>query len=169
MRWLIDGYNVIRRDPDLRGAEAESLERGRAALSRLVVEATRRCRDRFTIVFDGAPSHASSPSSGAIEIVFSRPPQSADDVLISRARQLGDGAIVVTSDHTVRDAARRAGATVLTSEAFVAALERRDGDVETDDDADDESTTSKRGNPRRLSKDERAARRALLRLRGAAQ
>jgi hypothetical protein len=32
MRWLIDGYNVIRRDPDLRAHEAESLEAGRRAL-----------------------------------------------------------------------------------------------------------------------------------------
>ncbi len=26
MRWLVDGYNVIRRDPKLQAREAESLE-----------------------------------------------------------------------------------------------------------------------------------------------
>ena len=36
MRWLIDGYNVIRADPDLRAVEARGLQAGRAALLRLV-------------------------------------------------------------------------------------------------------------------------------------
>src|SRR5438445_657064 len=55
MRWLIDGYNVIRRDPDLRAHEAESLEAGRTALLRLVARIARAGGDRFTVVFDGAP------------------------------------------------------------------------------------------------------------------
>ena len=32
MRWLVDGYNVIRRAPELRSREQESLEAGRQAL-----------------------------------------------------------------------------------------------------------------------------------------
>ena len=32
MQWLLDGYNVIRRDADLRGAEADGLAAARAAL-----------------------------------------------------------------------------------------------------------------------------------------
>lgn len=47
MRWLIDGYNVIRRDSDLRGREAESLEAGRAALIHLVARKARESRDDF--------------------------------------------------------------------------------------------------------------------------
>ena len=41
MRWLIDGYNVIRRDPDLAQHETHNLEDGRAALLRLVAGAAR--------------------------------------------------------------------------------------------------------------------------------
>src|SRR5207245_10450436 len=32
MRWLVDGYNVIRRSPELSAAERQSLEAGRRAL-----------------------------------------------------------------------------------------------------------------------------------------
>ena len=41
MRWLIDGYNLIRRDPDLRDREIESLEAGRRALLHLLARAYR--------------------------------------------------------------------------------------------------------------------------------
>jgi hypothetical protein len=54
MRWLIDGYNLIRRDPDLRDREIESLEAGRRALLHLLARAYRDPRDEFTVVFDGA-------------------------------------------------------------------------------------------------------------------
>ncbi len=164
MRWLIDGYNVIRRDPDLRAAEARSLEAGRRALAAVVADVARRTGDHVVIVFDGARVRGVVPSRGQVEIVFSRPPETADDVLVRLARTLRDGAIVVTSDRTVRDASRRAGATVLTTEEFVGALEEAPAPGDDEDDGD--APPSKRGNPRRPSRDERAAARALRRLRG---
>jgi hypothetical protein len=65
----------------------------------------------------------------------------------------------------VRDAARRAGAVAVSAEEFVAALR---GSTRDDEDADDggDGVARRGGNPRRLSRDERAARRALARLRG---
>jgi predicted RNA-binding protein with PIN domain len=171
MRWIVDGYNVIRRDPDLAGAEASGLEPGRAALLRVVIGAALRTGDAFTVVFDGAPGHAAASGSGQVDLVFSRPPESADDVVIALARRLGQGAIVVTSDRTVGDAARRAGATILSAEQFAAAARVSDviddADTEDDDDADDDRDRGKRGNPRRRSADERAVERALRRLRSA--
>src|SRR6185503_14425776 len=53
MHWLIDGYNLIRRDPALASREAESLEAGRIALCRVLAQAARGSGDRFTVVFDG--------------------------------------------------------------------------------------------------------------------
>ena len=46
MRWLIDGYNLIRRDPDLRDREIESLEAGRRALLHLLARAYRDASDQ---------------------------------------------------------------------------------------------------------------------------
>ncbi|MBI1737379.1 MAG: NYN domain-containing protein [Candidatus Rokubacteria bacterium] len=162
MRWLLDGYNVIRRDPDLHGAEEAGLAAARAALLRRVVDAERRSGDPFTVVFDGAPGPGPASSPGRIEVVFSRPPRTADDVLMDLARRLRDGAIVVTSDRRVQDAARRAGAAAVASERFLAALEGPRDDDAGDDEDDDPRPRG--GNPRRISRDERAVRRALRRL-----
>src|SRR5215470_10216179 len=54
MRWLVDGYNVIRRAPKLASRERESLEAGRRALCALLADVARYSPDTFTVVFDGA-------------------------------------------------------------------------------------------------------------------
>src|SRR5688572_12736603 len=123
MRWLIDGYNVIRRDADLRAAEASGLEAGRTALLRRVAAVARRSPDQFTVVFDGALPRARGPGDGQVQVVFSQPPRKADDVLVELARRLGAGAVVVSSDRAIQNAARRAGAAVAAAEAFLARLE----------------------------------------------
>jgi predicted RNA-binding protein with PIN domain len=164
MRWLIDGYNVIRRDPDLRGREAESLEAGRAALVHLVARQARESRDDFTIVFDGARVTAGAPSAGRVQVLFSRPPRTADDELIRLARESGAGAVVVSSDRKIQDAARRSRCAVLGAEQFLAGVtESAEPGPATKDDEEDRPQ-DKRGNPRRLSKKARAAQRALRRL-----
>jgi predicted RNA-binding protein with PIN domain len=163
MRWLIDGYNVIRRDSALRVQEAESLERGRAALLRLVAGAARASGDPFVVVFDGARRTGGDPAgSGAqVQVIFSRPPESADDVLVRLAGQWREGAVVVSADRTVQSAVRRAGAVAVTTDEFLAAIEADGGDGEEPERASHPS----RGNPRRLSRDARAAQRVLRRLR----
>jgi predicted RNA-binding protein with PIN domain len=161
MRWLIDGYNVIRRDPELAQHEARGLEDGRAALLRVVAAAARASGDPFTVVFDGAKRTGGVPAGGQVQVMFSRPPETADDVLRRMASELRSGAVVVSSDRSVRDAAERAGAVAVTAEQFVAALEAGADD----DDVDDAGPPTRRGNPRRPSRAERAARRVLGRLR----
>jgi predicted RNA-binding protein with PIN domain len=190
MRWLIDGYNVIRRDPDLRAREEESLEAGRAALLHLVARTARESRDDFTIVFDGARVSGGRPSAGQVQVVFSRPPRTADDELIRLAREHGAGTVVVSSDRKIQDAARRSRCAVITAEQFLQRLPAESephrqrlpaesephraysrpptaqaglADPATKD--EDEPPRDKRGNPRRLSKEARAAQRALRRLR----
>ena len=160
MRWLIDGYNVIRRDPELAQHEARGLEEGRAALLRLVAGAARASGDPFTVVFDGARRAGGLPAGGQVQVVFSRPPETADDVLRRLAAELRSGAVVVSSDRAVRDAAARAGAAAVTAEQFVTALEPGDTD-----EGDDDPAPSRGGNPRRPSRAERATRRVLARLR----
>lgn len=160
MRWLIDGYNVIRRDPELAQHEARGLEDGRAALLRLVAGAARTSGDPFTVVFDGARRAGGTPAGGQVEVMFSRPPETADDVLRRLASELRSGAVVVSSDRAVRDAAERAGAAAVTAEQFLAALMPGE-----DDDPDDAPPPPRGGNPRRPSRAARAAQRVLGRLR----
>jgi predicted RNA-binding protein with PIN domain len=169
MRWLIDGYNVIRGDPDLRGAEAQALAAGRTALLHRVAAVAREMTDHFTVVFDGAVRHGEAPGPAKLEVVFSRPPSTADDVLRRLAAQWKEAAIVVSSDRAVQDGARRAGAVAVSAEAFLAALDRRDReplDGDAEEDPDDDARRPSGGNPHRPSRAARASERALRRLRG---
>jgi predicted RNA-binding protein with PIN domain len=187
VRWLIDGYNVIRSDPDLRAQEATSLEAGRRALIHLVAALARRSRDEFTVVFDGARGNDLMPATGRVTVVFSRAPETADDVVIRLAGRLRTAAVVVTSDRRITHAAARARAGVIDAPTFAERARRaamRDdagalrgvlgasaagasaldaAAAEKDDDAD-EAPARKGGNPRRASKKARAATRALRRL-----
>lgn len=166
MHWLIDGYNVIRRDPDLRAREAESLEAGRTALLAMVARVARDLPDSFTVVFDGARRTGGAASHGPVQVIFSRPPASADDELRRLAGSLREGAIVVSSDRAVQDAARRAGAVALGSDAFLDAVETGSPEVEDhSDDDEEEDDEPRRGPSHKLSRAARAAERALRRLR----
>jgi predicted RNA-binding protein with PIN domain len=188
MIWLIDGYNVIRHDPELAGIDRRNLEGGRRELLRRIARVARGSRDEFLVVFDGARVGEGAPTGGQVRALFSRPPERADDILARLARQHGAGAIVVTSDNAIQAAGRRARAAVVSAEAFLerAAMPPRDparpaiaprdaecmaeADLEqaarkADDEEDPERPPVKRGNPRRLSRAERDRRRALGRLR----
>lgn len=162
MRWLIDGYNVIRRDPELHAHEAASLEAGRAALLMLLARVASRVSDDFTIVFDGARRTGGAPSPGRVQVMFSRPPETADDVLRRLAGTLREGAVVVSSDRAVQDSARRGGSVAVSAEAF---LEAATGPTEVDEDDDDTVAGPRRGPSRRPSREARDAERVLRRLR----
>jgi predicted RNA-binding protein with PIN domain len=162
MRWLIDGYNVIRRDPELAGLDRQSLEEGRRGLLRLIASIARSGRDEFVVVFDGARRSAAPRQDGRVQVVFSGPPDRADDVLIRLARRHGAGASVVTSDREIQNAARRARVAVVDADVF---LDRASGPPPEAAKVDDEDRPRpKRGNPRRRSRADRAANRALRRL-----
>ena len=165
MHWLVDGYNVIRRGPELAAREQESLEAGRQALCRLLSNAARVSGDRFTVVFDGNQRGGRVSAGPGVHAIFSSARETADQVL---ARMATAGVAVVSNDREVRQAAARARAIAITADEFLARLERAGRVLGSDkDDKDDEEADrppSKKGNPRRLSKKDRLAARALGRL-----
>lgn len=168
VRWLVDGYNVIRRAPALAALERDSLEAGRAALCRLLGDVSRRSGDRFVVVFDGTRSGGTGPGSPGLAVVFSSARETADRVL---ARLAAGGGAVVSNDREVRAAAARAGAVPISADDFLARIERLGvpDDPRPEGGADDEEDARqepKRGNPRRLPRKARAAARALRRLEG---
>jgi predicted RNA-binding protein with PIN domain len=176
MHWLIDGYNLIRRDPALASREAESLEAGRVALCRLLAQAARGSGDRFTVVFDGSGAGGRGSGAAGVSVVFSSARETADRVL---ARLAVGGGAVVSNDREVRRAATRAGAIAIRADEFlgrmrvaVAGETSRGLDSPTpqvppdmkDEDEEPERRGPRKGNPRRLSRKERDAARALRRL-----
>lgn len=171
VRWLIDGYNVIRRSPELSSRERESLEAGRRALCELLSAAARARGDAFTVVFDGAGRGGSAALAG-VRVIFSSARENADRVLARMAA--AQGGAVVSSDRDVLRAASRAGAVAISADAFLARLEALPGAVppgedeagETRDRDEPEAGVAgvRKGNPHRLGKRARAAARALGRL-----
>ena len=164
MRWLIDGYNVIRRSPELSSRERESLEAGRQALCALLSATARASGDAFTVVFDGAGDGGTGSGGVGVTVVFSSARENADRVLIRLARQ---GGAVVSNDREVRQSVARAGAVVVTTDEFLARLDARGSAPDANPDAKRDEETPRgprKGNPRRSSKKARAARRALGRL-----
>ena len=171
MRWLVDGYNVIRRAPELESRERESLEAGRQALCALLAQVARVSHDTFTVIFDGVEAGGRSSGGAGVTVVFSSARESADHVLARMARE---GGAVVSNDREVRKAAERAGAIVVTTDQFLARLDKpravsmesgapAEPDTEKDDE-DEPARGPRKGNPRRLSKKDRATKRALGRL-----
>ncbi|MER3468064.1 MAG: hypothetical protein C4312_05945, partial [Thermoflexus sp.] len=89
---------------------------------------------RITVVFDrGAPGRARDRTSrGGVTVRFAPSGVTADALLIRilQAERNPRGLIVVSSDRRVQEAARRRGAQVWSSPAFVAYLRRALGTVE---------------------------------------
>jgi predicted RNA-binding protein with PIN domain len=162
MKWLVDGYNVIRQAPELAERERESLAAGREALCRLVASAARASGDTYTVVFDGDRRGGSSAAGPGVRVIFSSARESADQVL---ARLAQAGAAIVSNDREVRQAAARARAIAITADEFLARLRKgRPAPDSRKDDDDVISPRRKKGNPRRLSKRDRLKARALGRL-----
>jgi len=168
MRWLVDGYNVIRRSPELAERERESLDAGRQALCRMLASAAGP-DDHFVVVFDGAKGMRETNAARGVQVVFSSARERADDVLAAMARQ---GGVVVSNDREVRRAAARAGAITVGTDEFLLRLESAarspapagDADWAKDEDDEPPDPGPRKGNPRRLGKKARLAARALGRL-----
>jgi predicted RNA-binding protein with PIN domain len=126
---MIDGYNAIFRIPALRDLANEDLERARAELVRRIAEAFRDRRERVTIVFDGNREVVAGRGSrsGGVRVVFSRPPQTADQEiqnLVEAAQGTASGKRrlnlrIVSSDREVAERARLWGAKAMSVENFL--------------------------------------------------
>ncbi|HEV3312071.1 MAG TPA: NYN domain-containing protein [Chloroflexota bacterium] len=161
---LIDGYNVIRANPELSRVERRSLEAARRALLNIVAAAPRLRGDDVTVVFDGAGtrSFATAERLGSIRAVYSPPGKSADDVIKSTAASLADPsrAVVVTNDMDIRLFCERLGCLVTSPENMLGQLQPSIRPARHSDDEEGDAPprvlgTKKKGNPRRAPKAER--------------
>jgi hypothetical protein len=123
MPFLIDGHNVIAALPDIELDDPH--DEAKLVLKLRAWAGRGRCK--ATVVFDGGVpgGYSRQLSGGGLEVVFaSRRHTDADSIIRARLRHLRDGPnwTVVSSDHEVLNAARRAGARTLTAQAFVQAL-----------------------------------------------
>ncbi len=124
MPFLIDGHNLIGAMPDLSLDDPDDEARLVERLQRLALRTGRR----ITVIFDrGAPGGVSAPRSrGGVTVRFAPRGATADDLLIRQiqAERNPRGLIVVSSDQSVREAARRRGAQSWSAAEFLTYMRR---------------------------------------------
>ena len=111
-RWLIDGMNVI-------GSRPTGWWRDRPGAMRSLTEElgglAGATGDELTVIFDGRPLELDAPDGVSVEFATRRGPNAADDdiaALVERDSHPA-GLTVVTSDRTLAERVRRAGAEVV--------------------------------------------------------
>lgn len=94
--WIIDGNNLIHRDPRLREILQQSGFEGARKFLEAELARRRGGGQRFHVVYDGG----SSRRSGAVSVAVARAGRSADEEILRIARGQGGGGTVriVTSD-----------------------------------------------------------------------
>lgn len=149
----------------------KDLEAERNKLIDILVEYRKRTGHHIVVVFDGWKAGGATESSsvrGGVRIIYSRLGEKADSVIkrvVSTERREW---IVVSSDREIASHAWSLGSTPLPSEEFVPFLgSHGQGDPEKDwgeGEDEEEERASRTGNPKKLSKKERAVKRALGKL-----
>ena len=118
MPFIIDGHNLIAALPDLDLSDLDD----EMKLVEMLRGFCSRTQRRATVYFDrGSPGGEPTIKSGRVEVRFVRLPRTADDAIRAHLLKLDKEApnwTIVSSDREVRSAARRAGASVLESDAF---------------------------------------------------
>ncbi len=158
---IVDGYNLI-------GILHKDLEKARERLIQALIRYSEEKNHRIFLVFDGWKSGSIKEEHivrGGISIIFSKLGERADSVIkriISTDRREW---IVISSDRDVAASAWRYGSIPVQSEAFyerlIAVVE---GIREGEDNGEDDLLKTRKGRSSKLSKKEKAIRRALSKL-----
>lgn len=119
---IIDGYNLILRTDTLKPGPGRTLADSRAKLENLLMWLM-GTEVHFLVIYDGAEGIARPGKSGRVETRFSKPPETADDViraLVEKVVGHSEGLTVVTSDAEVARHARAQGADIALADLFLA-------------------------------------------------
>lgn len=122
---IVDGYNLIHRSAALRPGPERTLRQAREKLVNLLSWAMGSGDAKFIVVFDGAGARNSDESQGRVEVRYSQPPRSADEVireLVEEQMRRIERITVVTADLEVARHARAMGADVSLSDLFLASV-----------------------------------------------
>jgi len=122
-RWIIDGYNVIHRIPELREALKNGLAAARRSLLARLQDHRQGSGHQFSVVFDGDAAVWNQEAGPAgVEVLFSRTPSGGDSLIkrLIQARDHRQELTLVSSDRELQNFAKARGVEVLSAEAFFA-------------------------------------------------
>ena len=137
MRVLIDGYNVLKTNPQTVRflANAASLEQARRMLiTRIANAAGLRKAETISLVFDGhigGLPQQTTERHGRVTVIYSKLGESADTVIkrmVAQDAKPGE-IIVITLDREIKDAAQSSGASVANLRSAPPPVSQRKADI----------------------------------------
>src|SRR6266513_1093596 len=137
VRILVDGYSLLHNWPALAPGSA----RHSAAAREELIHALTQYRDAIgtpiTVVFDGSgapPGTPKAPSTPELEVLYSKPGHTADDVIERAAHRLSEfgEVLVVTDDHAERDTVLSLGGMASSCLNFIQTIETTLVDLQRD-------------------------------------
>ena len=121
----------------------------------------------ITVVFDGwktGEARESQSVTGGIKVIYSRIGEKADSVIKRVVSSDRREWIVVTSDRDIADHTWASGSIPVPSEDFLRATERKTASFFGEEDEEGYPEPQRKGSSRKLSRKEKALRRALSKL-----
>lgn len=153
-RVIVDGYNVIKQDPDLSELERKSLETARKALLARLRSHRYLRGDEIIVVFDGQGDRATTEMVDGIRVVFSEANESADLAILRLADAASEDTpvLVLSEDLEVRREVIQRGGTARAARRR-SRLKRRIYDDRWHKEVDDEEWSEERlaGRKKRVS------------------
>jgi predicted RNA-binding protein with PIN domain len=127
-RILVDGYSLLHNWPGLAPGQPRHSGRARDELIYVLTRYHDATGEPITIFFDGAgaPPHTpANESSAAVEVLFSRAGQTADEMIERAAHRFQDygEVLVVTDDHAERDTVTGLGGMASSCANFIRMIE----------------------------------------------
>lgn len=137
VRILVDGFSLLHGWPELAKGKPRHSASAREELIHRLIQYHDASGTPITVVFDGAGSRRESqeaPPPSAVEILYSRPGQTADQMIERAAFRLQSyGEImVVTDDFAERDTVASFGAIVSSCENFIRMVDSDVADMQRD-------------------------------------
>jgi predicted RNA-binding protein with PIN domain len=122
-RILVDGYSLLHSWPELAPGQARHSALAREELVNILTQYHDATGEPITVFFDGA-GHRGAPkneSRAAVEVLFSRAGQTADDMIERAALRFQDygEVLVVTNDRAERDQVSGVGGMTSSCENFI--------------------------------------------------
>ena len=170
MHLIIDGYNLLGRT----GPGSGQLEFARETLLRDLAAYRHRKDHAITVVFDGWQQGQATEQRehrAGVHVIYSKRGERADQVIQRLAREYGSACAIVSSDSEIIGTARAQGALVIKAEEFAQKLHGSSTgsraipykELDTGEDDRSHRGREKKGNPRKLPKNQRQRDRQLKR------
>jgi predicted RNA-binding protein with PIN domain len=124
VRILVDGYSLLHNWPEIAPGAPRHSARARDELVQILTQYHDATGELITIFFDGSGAPPNTPKDepgSAVEILFSGPGQTADDLIERAAHRFRDygEVLVVTNDHDERDTVIGFGGSAASCENFI--------------------------------------------------